>query len=381
MIIFRYLLREVLTATVAVCVVLLLIVVSARFIKYLAKAAAGGLDAGVLLQLMLYRLPGFLELIIPLGFFLGVLLAYGRMHVDSEMTVLSACGMSEKQLILYTQSAALVVAFTVAVFSLVLGPKGARASDAVLADQQARTEFETLSPMRFHYLSENTGVTYAESISEDKKQLRKVFMATNANSTEDQVSILVAATGETVIDPNSGRKFLLLRDGKRYTGHPGEMDYQEVAFSTWSQALPEPDYEEIKVKNPIDGLSTRVLIQNPTHENLVALQWRLSLPLLVLVVGFLAVPMSRTEPRRGRYSRIFPAILLYFSYLLMVYAARGKLEEGQAPYAALWIVHLIYFCIAILILKWRSLVNSIKGSSSEDDDDHDATRLQHGAGA
>lgn len=367
MIIFRYLLREVLSTTFAVSMVLLLIVISARFIKYLSKAASGGLDAGVLLQLMLYRLPGFLELIIPLGFFLGVLLAYGRLYIDSEMTVLSACGMSDKQLIGYTQVSAVMVALVVALFSLYLGPKGADASQAVLAEQSARTEFETLKPMRFHELSENAGVTYAESISEDRKQLRGVFMATASETGHDQVSILTAETGETVIDSETGRKFLLLRNGRRYTGQPGEVDYQVVEFSTWSQSLPEPDYDEIKVKNPIDGLSTLELYNNPSQENSAALQWRLSIPVLVLVVGLLAVPMSKTEPRKGRYSRLFPAVLLYFFYLVAVYAARGRLEEGNAPHEAiLWIVHFIFFLLAIFLLSWRSLLLLFKGRKQDE---------------
>jgi lipopolysaccharide export system permease protein len=366
LIVFRYLLREVLGTTFAVSMVLLLIVMSARFIKYLAKAAAGGLDGGVLLQLMLYRLPGFLELIIPLGFFLGVLLAYGRLHIDNEMTVLSACGMSEKQLLGYTVTASVLVALMVALFSLLLGPKGANAAQALLAEQSARTEFETLKPMRFHELSENAGVTYAESISEDRKQLRKVFMATTSETGKDQVSILTAATGETVIDSQSGKKFLLLRDGRRYTGQPGAVDYQIVEFETWSQALPEPDFEEIKVKNPIDGLSTRELYNNPTQQNFAALQWRFSIPVLVLVVGLLAVPMSKTEPRMGRYSRLFPAVLLYFFYLVAIYSARGRLEEGNAPHdAILWIVHASFLFLAVFMINWRSLLVLLQGRGPE----------------
>jgi len=81
-----------------------------RFVRYLAEAAAGKLDAGVLLTLMGLRLPSFLELILPLGMFIGILLAYGRMYVDSEMTVLQACGMSESRLVGYTLATGLVVA-------------------------------------------------------------------------------------------------------------------------------------------------------------------------------------------------------------------------------------------------------------------------------
>lgn len=49
----------------------------------------------MLFLIMGYRMPGFLQLILPLGLFLGILLAYGRLYLDSEMTVLSATGMSK----------------------------------------------------------------------------------------------------------------------------------------------------------------------------------------------------------------------------------------------------------------------------------------------
>ena len=86
MIIFRYIARDLLGTTAAVCAVLMLVIISGRFVKYLAEAAAGLLDANILFAVIGYRLPGFLELILPLAFFLGILLVYGRLYVDSEMT-------------------------------------------------------------------------------------------------------------------------------------------------------------------------------------------------------------------------------------------------------------------------------------------------------
>ena len=78
MIIFRYITREVLASTLAVTAVLMLIITSARLIKYLSDAAAGKLEAGAVLLVLFYRMPGFLELLLPLGLFLGILLADGR---------------------------------------------------------------------------------------------------------------------------------------------------------------------------------------------------------------------------------------------------------------------------------------------------------------
>lgn len=124
MIVFRYLSREVLVTLSAVSAVLLVIIMSGRFIKYLAQAAQGMLDPGVLFLIMGYRLPGFLQLILPLGLFLGILLAYGRLYLESEMTVLSATGMSQQRLLAMTMAPAALIALLVAWLSLSLAPQG-----------------------------------------------------------------------------------------------------------------------------------------------------------------------------------------------------------------------------------------------------------------
>lgn len=353
MIIFRYLAREVLTSMLAVCAVLLLIILSGRFVRYLAEAAAGKLEASVLFTLMGFRLPSYLELIIPLALFIGILLAYGRLYVDSEMTVLKACGMSERTLVRHTLIISLVVATLVGFFSMYLGPLGAKSSTALIEKQRSRTEFETLKPAHFHKLS-GGGVSYAERVSEDKNRLQKVFLASPGDA-ERRVSLMTANEGETLVDKISGRRYLVLTDGHQYHGTPGQSNYEVVSFRSYAQYLPDNNYQT-KTRDVIDAMTTTELLQANTPEAFSALQWRLSMPLLVLVVALLAVPLSRTQPRRGRYAKMIPAILLYVVYLVACNAARGMLDEGKAPTPwLLWCVHGVFFSIAILLLVWPSL--------------------------
>ena len=346
---------------VAVSVVLLLLVISARFVGYLAEAAAGQLDAGILLTLMAYRLPAYLELILPLGLFIGILLAYGRLYVDSEMIVLSACGMSEARLIVYTLISSSLVALIVAVFSLYLGPEGVRASEELLAEQRNRTDFETLKPARFHELDSGRGVSYAKSMSADKQQLNQVFIAELAkeNSNSDP-TILVAESGQTVVNTQYDQKFLLLKNGRRYIGRPGDANYEIVEFDEYSQILPEQDYD-IASKKATDALTTLKLMEEKTDQANAALQWRLSLPVLVLILGFMAVPLSRTEPRKGRYGKMIPAILLYIIYLVVANGARGLIEEGKAPFPAfLWFVHGCSFVVSLFLFAGKNLIEKPK---------------------
>lgn len=357
-IVFRYLAKEILASMAAVSAVLLLIIMSGRFARYLGEAAAGKLEASVLFTLIGLSLPSFLELILPLGMFIGILLAYGRLYVDSEMTVLHACGMSERRLVAYTLITAIFVAGLVAVFSLYIGPKGASAFEVVLAKQRNRTEFETLKPARFHKLSSHDGVSYAQSLSEDKKQLRDVFLSGTAEN-EDTFSIITANTGETLIDPESGKRYLVLSGGHQYSGRPGDLNYEVIHFASYSQYLPEPEYET-RPKKETDGMSTLALWQADTLKASAALQWRISLPVLVMVIALLAVPLSRTEPRKGRYVKMVPAILLYIFYVVFANGARGALESGSAPTPyLLWVVHGGYLSLALVLLWWPKLMQKI----------------------
>ena len=95
LIIFRYLSKQILQVMSAVTVILLIVGITSRFLQYLGQAVAGELSSDVLMLLMFYRLPDFLLVILPLAFFLGVLLAYGRMYAENEMVVLLGSGTSQ----------------------------------------------------------------------------------------------------------------------------------------------------------------------------------------------------------------------------------------------------------------------------------------------
>ena len=69
-----------------------------RLIKYFGVAAQGRMDPGILFSIVAYRLPEFLTLILPLGFFIGLMLVFGRLYVDHEMAVLNGSGVSRNQL-------------------------------------------------------------------------------------------------------------------------------------------------------------------------------------------------------------------------------------------------------------------------------------------
>ncbi|MNF35106.1 lipopolysaccharide export system permease protein [Pseudomonas linyingensis] len=357
MIIFRYLSREVLVTLSAVSAVLLVIIMSGRFIKYLAQAAQGLLDPGVLLMIMGFRLPGFLQLILPLGLFLGILLAYGRLYLESEMSVLSAAGMSRQRLLAYSMAPAALVALLVGWLSLGLAPQGVARVEQVLNSQDALTEFDTLVPGRFQALKSGSRVTYTERLTEDGQELGGVFISELRLSRDGDkqrgISVLVAERGRQEIRPD-GSRYLILENGYRYDGKPGQADYRAIQYDRYGVLLPKP--EVASEMNEREGIPTVELFGSDNPRLQAELQWRLSLPLLVFVVTVLAVPLSRVNPRQGRFLKLLPAILLYMAYLALLIAMRGQLDKGRLPAAlGLWWVHGLFLAVGLLMLYWEPL--------------------------
>ena len=215
----------------AVASIVLVISMGWRFSGYLNQAASGTLTKDILFLIMAYRLPGFLELIVPISFFLAIMLAYGRLYVDSEMVILESCGMSPARLMVMTLNLSLVVMVLTGAISLWLKPAGEEKAEALFADQRKLTELDMLGPGRFQILRSGERVTYAERIDDDGN-LTEVFINEYRNSKSHgikEVVTLQAESGTTMVDAN-GTRFLVLKDGTRYSGEPGSRDYQVIEY-------------------------------------------------------------------------------------------------------------------------------------------------------
>ncbi len=352
MIIFRYICREILSSAVAVCVVLLLILMSGRFVKYLAQAVRGEMEPGAIFALIGYRIPGFLELVLPLAFFLAVLLTFGRLYVENEMSVLKACGISERRLMTYTLVLALCFAGVGGWLSLSMAPTGMAKADTLLKAQKSRSELDKLMPKKFYAMRGGRGVTYSEAVDEDR-ELQDVFLAMTTGKSDDSdrsLVLVLAETGQQQQAEGSLDRYLVLNKGYRIEGVPGQHDYQITYFEEYGSRL---ESKRPDTSTNMETVPTSVLWAADDPKSQAMLQWRLSIPVLVIVVTMLAVPLSRTNHRKGRFGKLLPAIVLYFTYLVALNAMRDALESGSVPMAVTILpVHLVYLGIAVALILY-----------------------------
>ena len=376
----------------AVSLILLIVGLTSRFIQYLGQAVAGELASDVLLLLMFYRLPDFFLVIVPLAFFLGILLAYGRMYAENEMVVLLGSGFSQRRLLTLTGITSVIVLLFMAVLSLSIAPWGVRNTEQLKQNQEQLTEIDLIVAGQFQSFSNGGRTTYAESASSIPdlgRQLENVFVAlstertertegieSNARSdsdgsiennenpernnpqstsaSESVPRILIAESARPVIDTETGARFMRMENVYQYDGTPGLADFSVAQFDTQFVLLPAPTEFEASIEE--ESMATSELIGSSQPEHQAELQWRLSIILLIPVITMIAVPMSKVDPRQGRYSKLISAAIIYAAYFVLLQFTRDMVAEGELPAAVgLWWVHGVFIAIGIILYRFPEL--------------------------
>jgi len=356
LIIHRYINRQLLVTTLVVTFVLVMVLVTGRFIKYLADAAVGDIAADAVFLILAYRLPEFLQLILPLSLYIALLLVLGGMWVTNEMTVLNACGVGQNRVVRAILLPVTVTVVIIASFALYVTPLGDNESAKIREAQKDRSVLELLTPGRFHVRSNSGGsrATYAGAIDKERGVLENVFLSDFRINPENKRSELVTVwASEGTMVSHLGMNYLELTEGYQYQGQPGAGDYTKMTFE---RALIRIS-EEMKNHTPkVRSWPTQELWGSDNSEANAELQWRISIILIVPVMAFAAIPLSRVNPRQGRFGKIIPAVLLYMLYVGLLLVLRSWMADmpiAQRPwyYHTVW-VHLLAISLVVLLYRW-----------------------------
>jgi lipopolysaccharide export system permease protein len=195
----------------------------------------------------------------------------------------------------------------------------------------------------------------------DRSQMQNLFIAQLSHdkndkqkSTENNWTIITAAKGHQITDNQTGNQFMVATNGYRYQGIPGEKNYRIVKYDKYGIRLNTPN---ITYNQREETISTNKLFKNARkNPNYMAeLQWRFSFPISTLILALLAIPLSRVNPRHGRFAQLIPAILIYIFYANMVFISRNWLKTEMVPaWIGIWWVHALMLSLALYLITKRN---------------------------
>lgn len=343
----RYLFKEVAQAWVAVTGVLLVILMFNQFSRVLAQAAANQFPQEVVFTLLTLTSLQNLSILMPVGLFLGIMLALGRLYHENEMAAMQACGVGPRDLYRPIAVLTLFIVALLAYLSFIASPAAfARAQD-IRFEAVRRAQLAGLDAGRFRSFANGEIVFYAESVDKNNI-LHNVFVQ---RTVEGKVVLIVAARAEQQ-GIGEDVQTLVLYEGRRYEGVPGNGEFRIVHFSEHGIPVRMPAMTAKSERR--EGRRTAQLLSSDDNADRAELQTRISFPLMTIILTIIAVPLARLKPRQGRYGRIGFAFLIYFLYAMGLNAAKPWVEKGAVPrFVGLWWVHALMLIFALLLL-WRT---------------------------
>ncbi len=345
MIIYRYLLKEITVTWFAVTLVLFLIYISNRFIRYLADAAAGTLPTDAVFYLLVLKSVSSLPALLPLALYLAVLLSLGRMYKDNEMTALSAGGIGIGGVLRVISLYSVLVAFFMFFISFYASPWAQHQALEIKEQAKLNSDFVGLAAGRFKESASGGLVFYTEKLSEGGEFMENVFAHQERGKA---TNLLSAAQAIQQINEDSGDRFIVFLDGYRYEGTPGIPDSKIISYEEHGIRIETKEPEAFNIR--LAARPTSELLGSQQLDEVAELQWRYALPISTLFLTLLAVMLSRTDPRQGRFGKLFIAILVYVVYNNFIGVARNWLEQGVVPSAiGLWWVHALLMVLFIIL--------------------------------
>ncbi|OOR83853.1 LPS export ABC transporter permease LptF [Moraxella canis] len=340
----RYITTQVASTTALVLGFLVVMLLGGRLIRYFGMAAEGGLNVGVLFRLIGYNLPYFLELILPLSFFIGLMLVFGRLYADHEMAVMNASGISRGRVARLLIPLVAVLMCVEGWVSMVAKPWGMERATNIWQEQSVAQVFDLLRPQEF--ISSGDYHLYVGEMGANREFLKDVIIIqmnpaqTNSakpSQTAQRDSIIFAKSATHVENAN-GQIQLDLQQGRRYEVDPTSRQYSQLGFERYRITL-SAERPEGTNHMRIEGVSTAELLSiiqgrskrdNP-QEAYAELGYRLSMPWLILLAILLATPLSYVRPRQGRWYKLVPAILIYVAGVLVVISLKDTIIKGKFP--------------------------------------------------
>lgn len=354
MIIARYLARDILLTTFAITLVLLLVVFSGRLSSYIADAATGRLAADLVFPILLARIPEYLELVLPLAIFLGILLAMGQRRESNELVAMTACGVGPGRLLSVTLSCGCFVALIVALFTFFVTPRGGAYVNELISAQGLQSELSNVTPGRFYDMDNGRRTLYTRELSEDREVMHQVFLSGSQGETQN----LVLAERATQEYADNGGFYFVLENGRRFEGNPGQADFRITDFERYYQLLPDPEPANQKVAEE-GTLMLGQLFERDSLAGRAELGWRLSLPVMVLLLALMAQPLSRAGPRQSRFVGLLPAVGLYLLYYLALNAVREEIHKGDQEATSYIGLHLGFLALGLVLYSWPALRNRL----------------------
>jgi lipopolysaccharide export system permease protein len=357
MIIDQYLRREISVPFLTVSTVLVAIFITFSLTRFLMDANAALLAPTEIFQLTVLRSLVSIEVLFPLSLYIAVLIGLGRLHNDSEIYAMRSSGISEMRVLRPIFFVAILLAILIGLFSIFVRPWAYQQSYEIKNRVEAATEVDRIRPARFYTFEESGRTIFVKTVSGKGEKLEEIFIRSRKG---DDLQVITATAGSLTYDVRPGFHQLTLNDANIYkrVGDGPDVFAELGSFALWIPAG-QPDPVGYKTKSS----DTFELAQSDKNKDRAEFQWRISTPFSALLLALLAIPLSRSRPRQGRFARMMGALVIYAVYFNLLDVSKTWVEQGTAK-TIFWAPGLLALLVATLYVPWMKIIRRVRRSQA-----------------
>lgn len=344
-IIDRLLFREVIKTLLVIVTILLLLMLANTLVRFLGKAAIGVISNDAMLVLVGLNMLKLTAFVIPPALFFSILWVMGKMYRDSEMISLAAGGVGVTRLYIPFFIAAIPLSLLVAWLVMFVVPDARAYAERLQFEHKSNIRLSGIKAGAFNEFDKGNIVIYAGSIDDDKAELGDVFVQ---HIRHKETGVVVAESARVEANTETGERFVILENGRRYQGEPGKTEYSLGRFSRYGLRM--PDIQTRDGQRKLGERTMAELWQSNDLKSRAELQYRFSVPLSVFALMLVSVPLSRSLPRQGVYGRLGIAVIIYAVYVNLQNVAEEWMSTGATvDWLGTWWLSLVMVLVALTI--------------------------------
>lgn len=352
----KYIMRNLVAYFCVITFIIGLVVFGNQFVLTLQESIDRGIPFQELMPLISFNMIRDVPVILVLSIFLAVIITISQLYKNSEAIVMNSIGLGDKAFLSVIKPLAIILFLFVLFLTAYAVPWAKQQKSAAEEETKNASEFSFITEGKFESFKNGDIVFYAsESTSIDVggvQNMEEIFIYASENGNP---VIVLASDAKKYIDPKSKSIYLRLRDGVRYQGLPSSENINILNFDSYDLEIVSGEVQKsIATFTEIEEKTTLDLLKQGGLLAIAELQWRLSLPLSILILVVFAVYLGKTSPRGGKGINILIGIFVFMLYNNGLLVAKSSIENGLlSPIIGMWGIHLIAILFLMLLYQFR----------------------------
>jgi len=312
-------------------------------------------------KLILYLLPSFLLITIPISLLISILIGLGRLSADNEITVLKSSGVSLYRLFVPIAGAALLAFIISVTMGMYFVPYGNYATRNLLFDIAKKKATIGIKEKIFNDDFKGL-VLYANKIPVHGDFMEGVFIADKRIIKEP--TTIIAEKGYLISNPESMTVTLRLKNGSTHTVASNQRSYKKIDFSSYDitldlstpitqgrDGITDKKSKEMNLTELIATLKKHGLEARKFREIVLELNKKLAIPFSCIVFGILGLPLGIGQHRSGKSRGFTVGLVVITTYYVLQLSGEALGETGRlSPTLGAWVPNIVLGVLGIYLL-------------------------------